>query len=238
MKYKNSISIVVLAYNEEENLNRAIKEIHNYLKNNFNTYEIIIIDDGSKDKTGKIADELAKKHKEVIVHHNGKNLGFGASEKIGFSKAKYELASLYPADLQFDIKELWKLVELVNQGSDVVISYRIKRRDPLMRTINSKMYNLTASILFLIPWYGDINSIKLFKTSFLRSIPIISNSAFVNTEIIIRANKNKCIIKEVGINHYPRTAGRQTGNNLKVVKKQLTDLFSFWWKCRTGKIKL
>ncbi|MFA4887183.1 MAG: glycosyltransferase family 2 protein [Candidatus Nanoarchaeia archaeon] len=238
MKYKTSVSIVVLAYNEEENIQKAITEIWNYLHDNFEKYEIILIDDGSKDKTAQLADTLAKQYSELKVYHNERNLGFGASEKKGFSFAQNELVSLYPADLQFDIKELWKLVELAEKGADVVISYRIKRRDPILRTINSKMYNLTASILFFITWYGDINSIKLFKNSFLRSIQITSNSAFVNTEIIIKANKKKCVIKEVGISHYPRIAGKQTGNNFKVIKRQVGDLFSYWFKWITGKVQL
>ena len=226
---KYSLSVIIPAYNEEENIKTILEAAISFLERNTKDYEILVIDDGSKDRTLEIAKEVGKKNHKIKVHSNEKNLGFGLTEKKGLSLASMELVTLVPADNQFDVKELGKYFELID-SCDIVVGWRIKRQDPLMRRIIAKTYTLVISILFWTTWFGDIDWVKMYRREIFEKIRIVSTTAFVDAEILIKASKLGYRIKEVGVNHYPRRFGFQSGGNIKVVFRAIKNVFSFWLK--------
>lgn len=229
MKKKYSISLVVPAYNEEGNLGIFVSSAVPIMRKLSKKFEMIIVDDGSKDKTPQIANKLAKKYKEVRVIHHKTNKGYGEAQKTGFKHAKYELVSLVPSDNQFHVSDFKKYLELIDDA-DIVMGVRLGRKESLMRRINAKIYVFAIALLFWITMYGDIDWVKLYRKKVLDSINIESHSAFVDAEIIIKASKKGYRVKEVLVKHYPRLKGKPTGANLKVVFKQLSELFKFYLK--------
>ncbi len=222
-----SISVCLPAYNEEGNIENAISKAREVLKDICDRYEIIVVDDGSIDNTGKIIEELAKTNTSLRVFHHESNQGYGSALKTGFYKAKCELVFFTDSDNQFDIAEISNLTPLI-ESADIVAGYRIKRNDPFLRLWNAKLFNLLIRLLFGLK-VRDLNcAFKLFKRCILDEINLESTGALINTEFLIKAKKRGYKIVEVGVNHYPREVGEQTGANLKVIIRAFVELFKMW----------
>ncbi len=225
---KENISIIIPAYNEEKTIKGVVLSSLSTLKELANKYEVLVIDDGSKDKTGAVLDSLALKNKNFRVIHHIHNKGIGISLKDGFFNAKYDLIFDLPADGQQDPKELKSFLPLIKEA-DIVAGWRKKREDPFKRILGARLYNSFLCFLFGIK-IRDIDWVKLYRKSVFDRIKIESNSSFVIAEIIIKAHKKGCVIKEVPVGHKPRMCGKASGYKLSIVSKQLFDLFKTWMK--------
>jgi len=226
------LSVVLPAYNEEKNIKKVVDSILKFIPAITQSYEIIIVNDGSEDGTGELIDELANSCEKVIPVHHSSNRGYGATLRSGFRVAKGDLIFFTDSDGQFDIKELPKLINLIEEGADIACGYRRKRADPLIRTINARIYNLAIRVLFNLKVKDIDCAFKLFKKEILKDMSLGSDGAFISAEFLIMAKKKGYIIKEIGVNHFPRREGKQTGNNLRVVFKAFLELFRFWKKIR------
>lgn len=222
-----NLTVFFPCYNEEANLERVVKEAFYFLPKMTDDFEILIINDGSMDKTGQIAANLARENKKIRVFHHKKNKGYGAALKTGFKNSKKDLVFFTDGDGQFDIKELAKLTPY-NTQYDIVTGYRTRRRDPIIRRINANLWNFLINIIFGIG-VRDINcAFKLFQRKIFDTLDIKSDGAFINAEIFAQAKRKGYKIKEVGVSHYPRKEGRQTGANVKVIIKAFIELFLLW----------
>ena len=233
MKYQ-SISIFLPAYNEEENVEKAIKTAKKTLGSLFSDFEILIIDDGSKDNTGKIAEKLAKGDSRIKVIHHNKNLGYGAALISGIKNSSNELVFFTDCDLQFDITEIKKLLKYIPEY-DVVIGFRSRRRDPFARLINAWAWKWLNRILFGLKVRDTNCAFKLFKKEALRNIEIKSEGAMVSAEILIKLFRKGCKIKEVPVTHLPREKGHQTGANPKVIFRAFSELFKMYPELKKSK---
>lgn len=219
-----SLTVFFPCYNEESNLERVVKKAIDFLNTTIPDFEIIIVDDGSVDLTGLIADSLARKNSRIKVIHHPQNKGYGAALQSGFRNATKDLVFYTDGDGQFDITELNKLMNLIGKH-EIVTGYRVKRRDSLIRKVNAALWNILVTIVFGLR-LRDINcAFKLFKREIFQGMELKSNGAFINAEIFARAKKKGFSIAEVGVNHYPRISGKQTGANLKVILKAFKELW-------------
>ena len=218
---KRSISVVLPAYNEEKNIKKAVENALSALEKISDDYEVIVIDDGSKDKTGEIANSLQTEKVRVIRHE--KNKGYASALRTGFESAKKELIFFTDADNQFDLGELRKFVPLVNYA-DVIVGYRMNRKDPLHRLIMSKGYNFLIKILLGIKVRDVDCAFKLFKREVLQNIGIEHKGWLVNTELLAKIVKKDYKIKEVPVMHYPRTEGRSTVKPVSTIINTFLDL--------------
>lgn len=194
------------AYNEEENIANAIEEASNFLKNNFQDYELIIVNDGSKDKTKEIAEKYAKKDKRIRVINHPTNLQYGRAFKSGYEGSKKELIFYTDADLQFDLAEIKNLMKYIGDY-DMVIGYRKKRQDKKIRIVYSWIYNLALRLLLKIP-YRDIDC--AFKICHKRVIDEVKPFTCVRTadaELLSKAIRKGFAIKQIPVSHKPRPAG-------------------------------
>jgi len=223
---KESISIVLPAYNEQENISKAVENSLNILKEVASEYEVLIVDDGSSDNTAMLSEKMVQQDEHVRVIHHPKNLGYGMSLKTGFSNARSELIFIAPADNQQDMSELKLFLPLIEEA-DIVAGYRIKRRDPFHRCLNAKVWNFLVRLLFGIK-VRDVDWVKLYRKSVFEKLNIEAQSSFMDTEILARAVKAGLRIKEVAVHHYPRTAGKPTGNKPTVVIEAFKDLFKLY----------
>jgi glycosyltransferase involved in cell wall biosynthesis len=216
------------AHNEEANLRGLVDEALEVLPGLAETFEIVIVDDGSRDATGSIADELAASHAGVVraVHHPT-NLGYGAALLSGFRAARHDLVAFTDGDRQFRVADLARLTDRLAAPDrpDVVVGFRIKRADPLIRTLYARAYRFANLV-----WFGlrvrDVDcACKLFRREALDGVAVESGGAFFSAELLIKLKTAGRSITEVGVPHHPRTAGSATGAKPSVVFRAMRD---FW----------
>ncbi len=224
MEKLESLTIVFPAYNEEENIEKVIKDALRIFPNYAKEIEIIAVNDGSRDRTGEIIEELSNRYPEVKAIHHKENKGYGAALKSGFYNAKGEYVFFTDSDNQFDLEDFRVLFPYI-KDFDLVIGYRIKRRDPFYRIVNAKLYNLLIRIIFGLK-VKDINcAFKVMKRSIFDSIKLESDGALINAELLIKSLNKGYRIKEVGVRHFPCVHGEQTGAKPSVIFKMFFELF-------------
>ncbi|BAP55035.1 group 2 glycosyl transferase [Thioploca ingrica] len=223
-----NISVIFPAYNEEQNIEETISLSLEALRPLFEEFEIIIIDDASTDKTGKIADLLATKHQEIKVIHNSKNRGQGQNILLGFQQARYDLVIHNGMDYPFDFKDLSKMLPLLEEA-DIVVASRSTRAG---YTLYRKFLSLTNTMLLHLISdlrLPDYNFVQLYKKFVLNSIQIEGRSTgFVIPEILIRSYKKGYRIKDVEIEYHFREKGVSTAGHPRVVVSSFFDLVRFW----------
>ena len=229
-----SISVFFPFYNEQDNVAETAKKAIDVLEKINADYELIIVDDGSKDDTGKIADEIAGQNDKVKVIHHPVNLGYGEALKSGFGAATKKLVFYTDGDGQFDIAEMPPLIELMKQY-DIVSCYRINRRDNLIRKINGWCWTKFVCLLFGMKVRDVDCAFKLYKREIFDNIKLSSSGALIDTEILARASRNGCTIVERPVCHHPRIAGEQTGGNPLVILRAFKELFKLYRQIRNGK---
>lgn len=224
------ISLSLPCYNEEGNVRQVVTKACSVLDKLASKYEVIIVDDGSSDKTQAIARELAAQNPKVKVIHHEVNQGYGAAVRSGLKNSQYDYVCFTDGDGQFDLEELKKLTDLM-ADNDMVIGYRRQRKDPFYRSFNACLYGFLIRLLFDLK-VKDLNcAFKVFRKRVIDDLEIESKAALVNAEILIKARKKGYTkIKEVPVSHYPRTLGQQTGANLKVIVRTFREIFSLWRK--------
>lgn len=233
MKKLEELSVFFPAYNEELNLENTIEKAIPVIKTVASKFEVIIIDDGSKDRTGEIAKNLAKKYTFIKVVQYLPNRGYGAAFKSGIYNSQYEWIAFTDADGQFDFAELTKFIDKQNEtNADLVIGYYLKRAVSFQRILGSKIWEWTVFLLFGLKVTDTDCGFKLFRKKVIDSIPKLQaeRGPFINSEFLIQAKRAGFKFAEVGVHHYPRKAGVATGASLKVVLTGLTDLVKMRFK--------
>jgi glycosyltransferase involved in cell wall biosynthesis len=216
------------AHNEEANLEGLVEEALATLPTLAESFEIIAVNDGSRDRTREIADSLAARHPDIVraVHHPT-NYGYGAALRSGFAASRYELIAFTDGDRQFKVADLGQLTARLAAADrpDVVVGYRIKRADPLVRTLYARAYRLANRIFFGLRVTDVDCAAKLFRREALADIHVESGGAFFSAELLIKLRAAGRSVVEVGVAHYPRTAGSATGAKPSVVLRAVRD---FW----------
>jgi glycosyltransferase involved in cell wall biosynthesis len=216
------------AHNEEANLRGLVHEALETLPAIAESFEIIVVDDGSRDSTGQIADELATTHPDIVrVVHHETNLGYGSALLSGFRAARHEFVAFTDGDRQFRVADLARLTERLAQPDlpDAVVGFRIKRADPLVRTLYARAYRVAN-----LAWFGlrirDVDcACKLFRREALAGIAVESGGAFFSAELLIKLRAAGRVLVEVGVPHHRRAAGSPTGAKPSVVFRAVRD---FW----------
>ncbi len=216
------------AHNEEANVLGLVEEALETLPGLAETFEIVIVDDGSRDGTGRIADELTAAHPGIVraVHHQT-NLGYGAALRSGFRAARFDHVAFTDGDRQFRVPDIARLIDRLAEPDrpDVGVGYRIKRADPLARTVYARAYRLANRIFFGLRVRDVDCACKLFRREALDGLAVESGGAFFSAELLIKLQVAGRSVAEVGIPHHPRTAGSPTGAKPSVVFRAVRD---FW----------
>lgn len=226
-----SISLFFPCYNEQDNVSRTVEQALAVLKKLNADFEVIIVDDGSSDNTGEIADQITLQNDRVKVVHHHKNLGYGSALQSGFKAATKELVFYTDGDGQFDINEMPSLLLLIKQY-DIVSCYRLNRQDSVIRKINGWCWTKFVCFLFGMKIRDIDCAFKLYKREIFDNITLSSTGALIDTEILARAVRKGYCITQKGVHHYPRTAGEQTGANLAVVLRAFKELFKLYGRIR------
>jgi glycosyltransferase involved in cell wall biosynthesis len=228
-----SLSVFFPCYNEQDNVEQTAKRAVEVLEGLGADYEIILVNDGSADQTGARADAIAAGNNRVRVVHHPQNMGYGAALQSGIRAAKRELIFFTDGDGQFDIGEIKLLLPLIEQN-DIVCGYRLDRKDPIMRKLNGWMWTRLVNLLFGMNIRDIDCAFKLFRAEVFTRMMMSSAGALISAEILARATRRGYRIAEVGVHHYPRTAGKQTGAKLSVIIRAFKELFKLYNRIRNG----
>lgn len=229
-----SLSVIIPAFNEEAIIEASISLLDDKLKSIARDYEIIVIDDGSSDKTLTILKKLASKIKELKIIHNNTNQGFGASLRKGFSIASEDLVFYTDADLPIDYDEIHKAVKILEDSkADFLTAFKYNRAsEPVYRIILSFVYNWLIRFLFRIQ-IKDINfSFKLIKRDILKKLNLKSEGSFIDAEIIIKATYLGYKIKQIGVTYFPRKKGHSASAGPRDILKILDEMIKYYREIR------
>jgi glycosyltransferase involved in cell wall biosynthesis len=220
------ISAVMPAFNEEANLEQSVGRMAAALADHARAFEVIVVDDGSQDGTAAVLERLKATHPSLRIVRHPVNRGYGAALRSGFDAARFPWVFLMDADNQFDPAEVAALLARA-VDADIVAGYRKQRRDPLPRRLNAWAFFTLVGLLFG-RLARDVNcAFKLMRRDLLARMDLHSEGALINTEVLVLARQLHARVVEVPIQHYPRTSGRQTGANLRVVLRAFSELLAF-----------
>ncbi|HEU5431103.1 MAG TPA: glycosyltransferase family 2 protein [Thermomicrobiales bacterium] len=227
-----SLSLVLPAHNEAANLGPVVERARQILPRYAADFEIIVVDDGSRDATPQIADAMAAADERVRVVHHPRNRGYGAALTSGFCASQGDYVMFMDSDRQFDIADLGLLAPFV-ADFDIVAGFRKERNDPLVRRINAEIFNVVVRVLFGVHLRDIDCAFKVFRGDLLRSIELTAPGALINTEIQAKARRQGATVQQVGVRHFPRVAGEATGGSLRVIFRAMWETILLWWRMRS-----
>jgi glycosyltransferase involved in cell wall biosynthesis len=233
------LSVVLPAYNEDDNIETAVRRALEVLPELAEEFEVIVVDDGSRDRTAELAHALlVEYYPRVRLLRHVENRGYGAALRAGFSRARHEFVFYTDSDNQFDIAELeFALPMMVDH--DVVIGFRVYRYDSPIRVLASFAYNRLVRLLFRVKVHDVDCAFKIFRREVLDKITIECADFFVDTELVAKAGKWNFRIAEKGVRHYPRAAGETTVQPSDI-PRTLRTIVHMWRRIhmpRTGEIE-
>lgn len=222
----SSLSVVLPAHNEEANAEAVVQEVSGVVRQLGMDYEIILVNDGSSDRTGEIGRDLARRipNFRLVEHHP--NRGYGGALKAGFAAAGKDLIAFFPADRQFVFSEVETLLKKIDEA-DIVSGYRAARQDNVARKLFAFGWNTLVRVLFGYLCRDIDCGFKLFRREILDRVRIVSDGAMIDTEFLAGAKARGYRIAEVGVTHLPRVAGEASGADLKVIARAFRDLARF-----------
>lgn len=223
-RMKIPVSFCIPCFNDESTIEKAVREADSVGVRSCTKYEILVIDDRSRDGSLAILQKLAKSIPQLTVISHTVNLGYGGTIKELYYRARCEWLFTIPGDYQIGAVELNKLIPYSNRA-DMIIGWRTRRIDPKERLRQSKIYNILLRLLFGLTIH-DVNSVRLMKTVILKKITLKSKSAFVDAELVLRAKKADFRIAEAPIAHRGQE-NRGGGGNLKTIIPTVIDLLRF-----------
>src|SRR6266513_1774998 len=227
-----SLSVIFPAFNEDANIRAVVEDACRIIPKFAPVFEIIVVNDGSKDRTGEICDDLAMEFSDVHVVHHARNRGYGAALKTGIERARYDVIFFTDSDGQFDLREVAKLLEQTD-AYDIVAGYRARRHDPPHRLLFAWGWNILVRSV-LRTKIRDIDcAFKAFKRHVFDSVQIHSAGAMVNAEIFAQASEFGMTVKELPVSHFPRRHGEPTGDNVAVISKAFRELTGMRRSLRT-----
>lgn len=218
-----SLSVIFPAFNEEANIRAVVEDACRIIPQFAPVFEIIVVNDGSKDRTAEICDDLATEFSDVRVVHHARNRGYGAALKTGIEHARYDVIFFTDSDGQFDLREVATLLEQMD-AHDIVAGYRARRDDPPHRLLFAWGWNILVRRVLGIKIRDIDCAFKAFKRHVFDSIQIHSTGAMVNAEIFAQASAFGMTVKEVPVSHFPRRHGEPTGDNVAVISKAFREL--------------
>lgn len=217
------LSIVLPAFNEQDNIVTAVNRAVEVADRLCSDIEVIVVDDGSEDRTPEIVRELAAADPRIRLVQHVRNKGYGEALRSGFTAATKDLVFFTDSDNQFDLNELERFLPLIDRV-DVVAGYRKNRCDPPIRRLNARAWNLLVRMLFYVPVRDIDCAFKLFRREVFEGVHLQSMGAMVNTELMVKIGRSGFSIVEIPVTHLPRTAGTARGAHPRVILRALLEL--------------
>jgi glycosyltransferase involved in cell wall biosynthesis len=229
---KNGISAFFPAYNDGGTIASMVLSAVLVLEKLTDDYEVIVVNDGSRDYTGEMLDELERRYDRVRVIHHEKNRGYGGALRTGFSQARKEFVFYTDGDAQYDVRDLPALWQAMDDSTDMVQGYKIGRSDPLHRVIIGRLYHFMTNKAFGIHLKDVDCDFRLIRRSVFDKVQLESDSGVICVEMMTKIRQAGFRIHEVPVHHYHRAYGKSQFFNFRRIARVGADLLKLWWKLR------
>ena len=223
---RTSLSAVLPAHNEEVAIASTVNGVLETLATWMADFEVIVVNDGSQDRTGTILDDVAASNPHLRVIHHAVNQGYGAALVSGFEASRKDLVFFMDSDGQFDIQDLERFFPLIAEY-DAVLGYRIKRQDTWMRKLNAWGWKMLVRVVFGVRVRDVDCAFKLYAGRFFREHRLETRGAMINTEILYKLKRAGYTYTQVGVHHLPRRGGKATGAKPAVILRAFRELFTY-----------
>jgi glycosyltransferase involved in cell wall biosynthesis len=224
-----SLSVFFPAYNDAPSLPALIRKTFATLERYVADYEVVVVDDGSRDGTGEVLEELRRQYSpwlRVVTHAH--NRGYGGALRSGFAAAQKEFVFYTDGDGQYDVGELPRLLELAGPATGLVNGYKLERHDPRHRVWIGSVYNLCARLMFRIRIRDIDCDYRLIRRVLLEKIQLTSTSGTICVELVRKLELSGCQVMEVGVQHYPRLHGRSQFFRIRSLAVTFLQLLRLW----------
>ncbi|SIO46820.1 Glycosyl transferase family 2 [Singulisphaera sp. GP187] len=222
---KPEISLFFPVYNDESTVRQVTEKAIAFLSGESSRYEILIIDDGSPDRSGAIADQLAEEYNRVRVIHHPRNLGYGAAVRTGLRNSRYELICFTDGDDEYDIYDFCKLIRLADYY-ELIITFRYMKLYSSFRQVLSWCYNCMFRWLFNTRYRDISTGLRVIRRSLLSELDLESTSPFIGAEITVKVMLKGYRVGEVGIQTFPRRFGKSTSTTWANISGTILDMLS------------
>jgi glycosyltransferase involved in cell wall biosynthesis len=220
-----AVSVFFPCYNDEASIGEMVRiAVATLERIGVRDAEVIVINDGSTDGSAQVLETLTAHEPLLRVVTHEHNRGYGGALLSGFAASTKQWVFYTDGDGQFDLAEMPPLLESI-PPYDIVSCYRLNRQDPLVRKINGWCWTRLVGLLFGLRLRDIDCAFKLYRRAIFDDMPLCSTGALIDTEVLARAARQGCKIVQRGVHHYPRTAGAQTGANLRVILRAFRELF-------------
>ncbi len=227
-----TFTLILPAHNEAANIEPVIRRALQIVPAYFDSFEIIVVNDGSRDQTGEIIDRLSREDARIRPIHHARNRGYGGALTSGFEASTGDHVMFMDADRQFDIADIERLYPFI-PSHEIVAGFRMLRQDDLHRRVFAEIFNLVVRVLFGVHLRDIDCAFKVFDGDLIRSLELSSPGALINTEIQAKARRQGARLQQVGVRHFPRVAGEATGGNPRVIARAMKETIVLWWGMRT-----
>lgn len=227
---KLSVSVFFPCYNDECTIGKLVEEAFGILQDVAKDYEVIVVDDGSTDQSGKILKNLSKKYKQLKLIFHKKNQGYGGALKSGFKAASKDLVFYTDGDGQYDIKELPLLFQLMTPDVNFINGIKMSRQDPNYRIVLGNIYSFIARWIFWLPVYDVDCDFRLIRRSIIQKIVLENNSGAICIELVKKAQRVGAKFRQVSVHHYKRQWGQSQFFRFDRLLSTFGELMSIWWK--------
>jgi glycosyltransferase involved in cell wall biosynthesis len=223
------VSLFFPVFRDEKSVRNVAEKALKLLSELCTDYEIIIVDDGSPDRSGEIADELAREHDSIRVIHHGKNLGYGSAVRSGLAASRFEYICLTDGDDEYEVEDFRKLLKLRDRY-DLIITFRYKKIYSNTRIFVSWVYNKLLRLLFRMPFRDVSTGLRMIRKSVIEDLELESTSPFVGAEIAIKTMLKGHAVGEVGIQTFPRAFGKGATVSVSNILATMVDVFHVYRK--------
>jgi glycosyltransferase involved in cell wall biosynthesis len=229
----DSLTVVVPAYEEAGSLEAVVRQVAALLRVDPGEDEIVVVDDGSRDGTGDLAEGLARSIPRLRVVRHERNLGSGAAILSGIAAARGDLVIYVPADGQFHLPEISAFREAI-QGADIVIGARMRRSDySWFRCLSSRAFIVLVNALFDQD-FRDVNWVHMWRRRIFDVVEPRSRGVFLLEEILVRAARRGFVVREIQSFYIPRRSGKAKGSHPATILKTIYEMAAFWIALRLG----
>lgn len=226
-----SISAFFPAYNDAGTIASMVVTVLLTLRELTDDYEVLIIDDGSRDHTPRVLDELARVYPaEVRVIRHPQNRGYGAALRSGFTHARKEWVFYTDGDAQYDPRELRRLAALVNPRSDLINGWKIERNDPRHRIVIGRIYQHFVRLAFGLKLRDVDCDFRLIRRRVFDAIELTSDSGVICVELMKKVQDAGFQIEETPVHHFHRAYGKSQFFNFRRLLQVARDLSKLWWR--------
>jgi len=223
---KHSLSVIMPAHNEEAAIAATVHSVVNTLKAWVPDFEVIVVNDGSKDRTRSIVEEIAASDQHIRLINHTVNQGYGAALVSGFEAITKDLVFFMDSDGQFDIADLERFFAFIDEY-DAVLGYRIDRQDTWVRKFNAWGWKMLVRLVFGLR-VGDIDcAFKLYPGKFFHEHRLETRGAMINAEILYKFTRAGYTYTQLGVRHLPRRGGRATGAKPAVIARAFREMFTY-----------